>query len=679
MFLVLTFWIGNMDIQPRHLSVSLHTDTEEEQHLEVIFLKDNKGRGVAYKEVDQPKILKTYYFKYPSNFIPDAVFIDLGEPRATWTVEDIGIQARFFAFGIDAYKWEQADLTNLIRHDSSYISLQYNHDFKVTTIARPARFYLFLDYSKLKTSLEFILVKIFFITCIAGLLVLLLSNYFWRLFATRTVDAITFAKRSENLCKDDRVWIVLGSLLLFITLIVISYANLAHPGLYIEDTMELSDSMAGGASLLDPEKYTYYRGYTVFLSELFVSISGLFPLAWQPSLYQWISILMICLAMTVMAYSGLFVSKPILLMAPLVLCLGSFSGSAMYLTLTGTLFSSTALLMALAVRPLPTQANWLLAYLVLIGILVMSGPYTPLLIPLAFGLLLFNCSSKKSLILIAIMLLAIVYTSTSSSGMLQLTNVLDADVRTDYFKALVHYVLVLEMFATTDYRIGFLVCAFVVGLLVVYRGDRIYVKHSIIFLLLSLVSLSVFFLSFKYHQYRGAIINSHTVIAQLCWVIFILLTADKIIAQIKSSFIKAVIGLIIVVLFCSMLIAKDSAQSPRTSRPPDYNSKLPGFFSAVNYVKKLKLQDNEFVQLWYKNIDGKIVSFKTGSDMPDAISINISHLPHKIRPYFLPISLERKMNMMIGFSQKKGRVGYSDGVFKDISEHVSLEMQPVVN
>lgn len=653
-----------MDLKPDHLTVNLHTDSQQERRIVVYFLKGFEPIGSAIRQASEPSVSKNYYFKFPDQAIPDGAFIDLEGPPSVWSMNKIGVHSHLLFFGMDAYWWKPSYLAGLAGPQHHSTGLWTDDGLKVQTLSNSGRFYIPLDYAKLGSTFETMIVKLFSILCVIGLFALLFSSYFWQLFATRKIDTEDYRRTFESLRQSNKVWTILGSLVLFITLVILSYPYMVHPSILIEDTMELSDTIAGGVNLLDPQTYNYYRGYPVFLTKWFASAAGVFPLVWQPTLYLGISILMMCLAMTTMAYSGIFTTRFMLLFGPLALFTGGFSVPPFYITLTGTLFTTTALLMALAVRPAPVRNFTWLPYLALIAILSWSGPYESQMLPLAVASLLLMGSGKKAFILAFMILLAAAYTLSSAEGMVQLSNILDSSIRTHFFRALVQYVFLLELFPDADYTIGLLIILAIVGVMVRFRDDRIYIKHSLIFLAVLLTSLLTFFISFKYHQYNGVLIPAHTIVSQYCWIIFILLSCDKMLQSLNNSAVAKVVGLILLSLCVVVFIAKGRTSTQLYQLKVENNT--PDFIKAVNYAKTVDLKKDEFIQLWKVDQYNMITSAKFGSNNADAKSIAENRVPSEFLRYFLPISLDRGLNMMLLYDSTQNRINYSDQTTKAV-------------
>ena len=62
--LVISLWIATMDLKPDHLTVNLHTDSQQERRIVVYFLKGFEPIGSAIRQASEPSVSKNYYFKF---------------------------------------------------------------------------------------------------------------------------------------------------------------------------------------------------------------------------------------------------------------------------------------------------------------------------------------------------------------------------------------------------------------------------------------------------------------------------------------------------------------------------------------------------------------------------------------------------------------------------------------
>ena len=664
--LTLVFWLVSIDLQPRHLVLGLKTDSQQSQKVEVFFLKQGKPESAFSRIVNAGSKTEAYYFKFPDHTTPDQVLIDLGTPPANWSISDVGVYSNFFVFGFDSHFWKMPHLNRLVKPNGSSVSLEFKQNIQVLTHKEPGRVLLGLEYSKLQPSYQLLMLKGLAVAGLLAIMMLLWSRYFWQLFATRKIDAAAFYDSYQQIWSNSRHWMLAGSVGVVVVMAAVIYPNFLLPGLFIEDAMEFSDMASGLVDMSDAETYRYWRGYPVLASELLAYSASLFPLEMVPRLYLLLSASLVLIAALSMSYSGLFQSPLVLLIAPLALVFGAFSEPSMYLTVTGSLFSSTALLMAIAIKPAPkTNLNFVLVCL-LITVLAFSGPYTTQLFPMAIAIFALNSAGKKSIFLILMALLAVVYISNSSSGVVAFSNIFDPSVRISYFDNLVRMIFLLEIFAVVDYRYGLAIIMFFVGVLVFFRDDRLFIKHSLVFLSTCLVSMMTYFISSKYQQYGGLLIAPHTVISQFCWVIFVLLCLDKLIKHLQAPLVRLFTGMLAVVFICSVVVAKDRVRHDRSNLRPD--PKLASFVRSIERVKALSIADNEFIQLIYNNQHDQLTSALIGSSAADAVAVEPSRLPDIAQDFYFPIQLKRNKNVVIDYIKGQNALRYSDGTWLKMPE-----------
>lgn len=632
------------------LWIELSPGSADSSNARVYFLSGGKVRhedalAVAV-DAKKTKLDSTEIFAHmPRHLDVESVFLDLGTEPGQWEIARVYFRSWFLLFRLDAFEWRNADLAALARPYLNHSELDAGKTLTVTTKKYPHRFHLKLDRSTLKQSVQLVVAKVFMVAVLVLLYLLLISRYFWGLFSSRIEDALILRANAENNRRAHRTLIMIGSALLLLLMIVMGNENILSPGLYIEDSMELTDALAGNLSLFSPETYSYYRGYPVFLSEWFVAASSLFPLGWQPILYVVIGMFFAWLAINVMSTTGLITHPLMLLIAPLLLFIGSFNVPAMFLTLTGTFFSTTALLMALAVRPAPSNNVIYLFCFMLMCALALSGPYAPQVLPMACGLVLLMGSRRKTLLLLCLMCVAVLYTRGSASGMVQFENLLDPAIRAHFYNSVVQHLFLFGLSSVREFWVGLLICSLIIGLLVLFREDRLYVKHSLIFIASSLVSLLTYFISFKYGQYAGELISAHLIIAQFTWMMFVVITIDRFLRAGSSRGWQVGVGMLTVIGIGLLLYGKKSVEAPLEKLRPD--SDLMVFLDSVEYADGLVLAENEFVQLWDVNHQGYVTSYRLGARGGDANSISRERFPEPYRKFVLPVDLEREDNMLL--------------------------------
>lgn len=618
--------------------------------IKIHFLNDKKVTHELSTSVIEHQGKNVVLFALPQHIANSGIFLDLGKGPGAWVINKISIKSRFLLFHLQSYHWNIADIATQSSSylDTSRIKAEKKlEQLTVTTSKWPFRFHFNIDKATLTQSADLIFAKAITIIALIAIAFLLITPYLWNLISTRVKDAGEMKKLAIDQLGKHRAISVIGALLLMLLILVLNHDVILHPGLFVEDSMEFTDSLRGSSNLLDPSTYQYYRGYQVLLSEWLIAITSWFPLQAQPYLYTGIGILFACLAMIAASNSGLIKQPVMLLFAPTLIFIGSFNVPAMYLSLTGILFSSTALLIALAVRPAPDSWLRFALYALFLCVLTWSGPYASQILPIAVLLALFVSSGKRTALLMVLGAVAVLYTTATATSMVQFANVLDPVIRTHFYNALVEHVFLLSIAAPKDFKVGVAIICVVISLLAFFRHDRLYVKHSLVFIASAVASLATYFISFKYTQYGGELISAHLVIAQFAWMIFVVLTLDRIIQACpiaSSPRLSVVIMLLVTAIFFA---GRKQAEFPQNEIAPDHD--LTTFIEAIKYVNGVKLNDNEFIQLWDVNSQAYVTSYRKGATHADAKSISIEAIPLPFRHFVLPVDLRRDKDKHLQF------------------------------
>jgi len=645
--LLIFFGVYSVNLQPSHLGFKLSGEAQGQQKIELFYLEKAEAKGIAFRHTQDLNVSTPYYFSYPRHFSPDKVIVDLGVSPSTWVIESVSAHVDFLLFAFDGYRWDMSSLQSLTRPIQSSTVLEFDDEFHVDAVKEPARFVLNLDYSKAQPTMALIVAKLATAVVLLSLVLLFFSKYFWRLFRYRKPDLTSLENSHIFIHTHRKAWLNLGLAILCLVLFVKLFPHFQSPGLHIEDTMEFSDFTTEKVNLFDLKTYDYYRGYRVLISEWLAAAVSNFPVSWQPRLYISLAVSMAIIAVLAAARSGIYSSKLVLTIAPAVLFFGAFTDSAFYITLTGTLFSSTVLLMAIAFRPPPDSIGKFFCYLPLIGVLAMSGPYGSVLLPLSVGLMMLMATRKNILLLGVICLFSIMYIVSAQSGMVQFSNVFNPDIRLVYFRYLTEHVLLLGLFPGVSYLVGLFIVFTTVLLLIVFRRDTLFVKLSLIFLATALASFVTYFLSNKFQQYNGDVISSHTVISQFCWLMFVLMCIDRVANKLTDRFPVGVLSSVVVVVFACAIVAKHRFLAERVELLPA--PKFKNYLSALTFARSYSLDDQQFLQLWHVDRLGFITSFRKGNG---SVSVPPDELPDFVRPYQLTHDLERQKNTVLIYNRK---------------------------
>ncbi len=343
-------------------------------------------------------------------------------------------------------------------------------------------------------------------------------------------------------------WQAAGVCLLVVCLLAGFWQTLGHIGLYAEDAVLFSAYYGNRLALTDIFRSHIGQPYLTAPADFFAWLYAWADVRWQPWLYQATGFIWAVGAASLISFSGLIRSRALLLICPLLLGLVGLNHLYYYTTLIYIMYSGVILLLILLLYPPPTTRAGLVLQALLLLILPWSGPYSVLALPAA-GLLFFNTDNraKRALLLLAFCSsLAYVFTVTGSN--LRLARLASSWVVEQYFNAVFDKVILFDFFTFPHLGYGvFLVLALVMVFLLL-REDDAYIQAALVLLLWIFGSIAMFYLSAKFAQYIR-LQNSHLVVAGFCWLVFLVLTADRLLGRFRiGSYGVAVLSLALLAL-----------------------------------------------------------------------------------------------------------------------------------
>ena len=374
---------------------------------------------------------------------------------------------------------------------------------------------------------------------------------------------------------------------------------------------------------------TYYGGYKPF-SEVWNNFRGYINLiiniyAWmvskvdvriQPGLYLLFAIIIGIITAINLIFSGLFKSRLIILTAPLVLGLIGMNHIFYYNTLVYQFYTTVLLLLCMLFYPAPRTKSGLVGMSFLFCILPWSGPYSVLAIPVGFLMLLFFRDRRKGFLIVIMIISTLLYYSTVKSNTTMLSNILDVRVIAYYRKVLFKDIFFLGYLGepTIVKESIFLFC--LILLFYIQRKDKIYIKMSLVFLVLIVGALAPYFLSIKvnYAPCRAC----YLFISYYFWLVFLLYSLDKLF--IRTSFKQVPVFFVV---FFLVLVAIDNY--PPERKKVMVKEGIPAFLDAIHHYEQLDLKANNiFVQLQFKEAYFKPSVF-VGSRKPDAMQVGADY------------------------------------------------------
>ncbi|MFQ5484419.1 MAG: hypothetical protein ACE5DO_03690, partial [Desulfobacterales bacterium] len=219
-----------------------------------------------------------------------------------------------------------------------------------------------------------------------------------------------FPRRPINFLTQNRIWIIIGLSIFLSALFYRSWENFTHPGLYMEDPAYFSGYYGGHQPFT--AVFNTSRGYINLIINVYAWIVAKIDVRIQPGLYLIFAILTGVTTAVNLIFSGLFKSRPILLIAPLVLGLTGMNHVFYYMTLIYQFYTTTLLLLCLLFFPPPRTKFGLVGMAVLFTILPWSGPYSVLDIPVGILFLLFFKDRWKSYMIILMIGSTLLYYTT---------------------------------------------------------------------------------------------------------------------------------------------------------------------------------------------------------------------------------------------------------------------------
>ncbi|MEO0367554.1 MAG: hypothetical protein AAF197_02090 [Pseudomonadota bacterium] len=685
-FLALGIW--EYQPLPSILTLDLSTQSGEPHRVNAFFYEN--GERPAYKSTDERAGLEKpqrYYLPYPKTYRADGAVVDLGTTPADWEVTSVAAHANFFLFSVPSYTWPKSVWPDVANRTFPSVTVESDQSIQVADQVRAPRVRLDLDFALTEETLEQRLFKLAVIVLILFLLLLvasgrlcsiLNSGYLLALFTKRKDDLQALHSDYRENWRVNQMWIWAGIAAACIVLLFKTSPYWAYPGFHFEDGMEFSDYVSGRVNLFDIESYRYYRGYFVFVSELFVAFAAIFPTTWQPHLYLAIGSGFMLLSMCMLATTGIFTQRAILLIAPTVLYFGAFTNQSLYLTLTSTLFSATVLVMALVLRPLPGRRLLMSVVFVLTSALTWSGPYGAQLLIYASALLILFGSGRQLALFAFLFCASLAYVVSAQDGMLRLEYLLNPHITVAFFNGLVEYIFFLNLLGTQDYKVGLLVISLIVLSIYLLRKDRVFVKAALIFLVTGLGAFLTYFVSAKYYQYQGSLSSAHVVVSQLCWLVFLLLVSDRLLKRANNVGTARALSAILIVAFATMLVARDHRMHSLLTLKPD--PKLHRFLVAVDSVREMSIPENHFVQIWHRNDLQFTSSFvrrtseNEGSENEGsenaALTFSRDELPNPVKEFFINADFKRKLNTTLEIELENKRM-------REFSTMVDYDWRPI--
>ena len=522
------------------------------------------------------------------------LFVQMGRTYQAHHVSGLSYDAVLFYWHVPLVTYSGSKLTQVMHPVAgrSVFSSQSDSEVSVKSIAPNGLAYVQVDFSAADVLAGVPRWKILAIKSLRLLkaLIVSLAVYFlpWLLsrskgFIDDFLALFTQPSAIESECRisrqNNRFWMIVGSVLLLLLAAVRSWANFTHPGLYVEDSLHYFNYYFGGHQpladiLRKPNQYIVLG--TNFIAWLVARLD----VEWQPYVYLGFSILFAWISASMIAFSGLFRNRYVILLAPALLGLVGFNHLYYWVTLTYQIFNAVILLLALMYFPTPETSLRKAGWIFFVTLLIWSGPYSVLALPLALLMLAFRMYPAKRYLLFYVMVCVLFYYTTLNGGTTDIFALFRNDVRQVHFVSLLfEQVWFMGWFgALTVGKVVLWLCA-MTGVFYTMRKDLDYLRVSLSFLMISVVNLAIYFMSSKYMTIDYW--PNHIFISQYFWLVFILYTFDR--ATVRFHLGRR--WSLVFLAFFSVVIYADNAANPE-KRYKKIQTHIPYFLHTIKHYQQ---------------------------------------------------------------------------------------------
>lgn len=394
----------------------------------------------------------------------------------------------------------------------------------------------------------------------------------------------------------DCATVTVAIILFLVVLILRSYTNLLHPGLYMEDATHYFNNYYGGFRPFD-FVLQHPNGYYNVLNNFVAWLTAHLDVRMQPLSYHAFSVVMGIATATCILFSGLLRTRSLLVIAPLVLGLSGMNHIYYYITLTFQMYNVVILLLLLLFFPVPKSSLSLLFQSLLATLLVWSGPYSVVALPVSLLFLILFRNWKKSVLHCIVIANVLLYTLSLRESTVQFLNIFNESILNIAASVLFERIFFLELLGSITF---FKVCSFFLLLaltLYALRKDRFYCKLSLVLFAIIVGSLAPLFLSIKFPLYM-TVFPCHVYISQFFWLFFLLFTADRFLLQ-ERRWLG--IRLVLPIAFLCTVIVDNVSHPDKHSNP--IMAKVPSFVRTIYLVEQLELgKNNQYVVLKTDNV-----------------------------------------------------------------------------
>ena len=393
----------------------------------------------------------------------------------------------------------------------------------------------------------------------------------------------------------------------------------------MEDAVHYFNAYYGGKRYFSTI-FQHPNGYYNVLNNFVAWLTSQQDVRYQSLLYHLFSLTTGFTVASCLLFSRLIKTPAILLVMPLTLGLSGMNHIYYHVSLTFQMYNVVILLLALLLFPPPKTWAGCFILSLLAALLIWSGPYSVIALPISLLLIVFFKDCKKNVFLSIVIITTLFYLLSVEGGMLRLGNIFDPWLRHTLYTVLFQKIFFLDLLGSLNL---FKVFFFLTAYLFVHfylRKDYFFLKMSLILLALILASLAPLFLSKKILLYR-TYFPCHIYIGQFFWLFFILFSLDRI--ALNRNLFTSKMSWLVIVLFFSAVTLYDQKLHPEKGYRKIMVT-IPGFLDAIYQAEQLNLdKENTYVVIKTDNIvPGTLHPMvRVGSLRHDAVRLGRKDIP----------------------------------------------------
>jgi hypothetical protein len=406
------------------------------------------------------------------------------------------------------------------------------------------------------------------------------------------------------------IWI---SLLFFIVVLVVrSWQNFAHPGLYAEDATYYF-KINYNAEFLFENIFRNPNGYYNIANNFIAQILGDIDVRLQPFSYQLVAFSFSVLSILLFSRLGLITNKSILFITPLVLGLSGFNHIFYYITITFQMYVLVITLFAVLLLEQQTSKLKSIFLYIAIPILVWSAPYSVLAVP--FALVFIFLFRGKTMIMLWTIAVTIAYALTTTGSTIMLQNIFARYFQVLWFETLMRDIFLLGLRQHVNIEKVILLFCIIVPALYAIRRQTFHLKILLLLMVVIIASMAPLFLSKKYIMY-GSVYPCHLFVGKFFWLLSLLIIIDRLLEvspyNYRKFFTATAVGVVL------LFVVVDNIKHPEIgSHEVLYN--MPKFLNTIHESESLHPENLNETHRFVAEGSGRFTPVAiVGSRSPDA-------------------------------------------------------------